>query len=441
MKVAIVGSGYVGLVTGTCFAEVGIEVMCVDIDIQKIENLKNGIIPIYEPGLEDMVHRNMKKGRLQFTTNISEAIEDCEVLFTAVGTPPGKDGCADLQYVLSVARECGKHMKDYLLLVTKSTVPVGTAQKVRQALQEELDKREVDVSFDVASNPEFLKEGAAIDDFLKPDRIVVGLDSPRAEELMKSLYKPFTLNGHPIIFMDILSAEMTKYAANSMLATKISFMNDIANLCEIVGADINMVRKGIGSDSRIGNKFIYPGIGYGGSCFPKDVKALIQTAEEFNYELRVLKAVEAVNIDQKTILFNKILKYFGGNIKGKTIAIWGLSFKPQTDDMREAPSLVIIQKLLDAGASVKAYDPVAMQEAKHTLQDSITYSEDQYDALIDADCLVLVTEWPEFKFPNFNIIRKLLNKPVLFDGRNIYDVAEMKRKGFDYFCIGIDTTK
>jgi len=440
MKVAIIGSGYVGLVTGTCFAEVGIEVICVDVDAKKIENLKNGIIPIYETGLEDMVHRNMKKGRLQFTTDISEALEDCEVLFTAVGTPPGKDGSADLQYVLSVARDCGKNMKDYLLIVTKSTVPVGTAQKVRQALQEELDKRGVNIPFDVASNPEFLKEGAAIEDFLKPDRIVVGLDSPRAEELMKSLYKPFTLNGHPIIFMDITSAEMTKYAANSMLATKISFMNDIANLCEIVGADINMVRKGIGSDSRIGNKFIYPGIGYGGSCFPKDVKALIHTAEDFNYELRVLKAVEAVNHDQKSVLYHKIIKYFNGDIKGKTIAIWGLSFKPQTDDMREAPSLVIIQKLIEAGAKVKAYDPVAMKEAKHTLGDTIIYAQDQYEALIDADCLVLVTEWPEFRVPNFNIMRKLLNKPVIFDGRNIYEIAEMKNKGFDYFCIGIDTT-
>jgi len=441
MKVAIIGSGYVGLVTGTCFAEVGIEVMCVDVDAKKIENLKNGIIPIYEPGLEDMVHRNMKKGRLQFTTDISEALEDCEVLFTAVGTPPGKDGSADLQYVLNVARDCGKNMKDYLLIVTKSTVPVGTALKVRHALQEELDKRGVNIPFDVASNPEFLKEGAAIDDFLKPDRIVVGLDSPHAEELMKSLYKPFTLNGHPIIFMDITSAEMTKYAANSMLATKISFMNDIANLCEIVGADINMVRKGIGSDSRIGNKFIYPGIGYGGSCFPKDVKALIHTARDFKYELRVLKAVEAVNLDQKSVLYHKILKYFKGDIKDKTIAIWGLSFKPQTDDMREAPSLVIIQKLLEAGAKVKAYDPVAMKEAKHTLGDTIIYAEDQYEALIDADCLVLVTEWPEFRVPNFNIMRKLLNKPVIFDGRNIYEIAEMKHKGFDYFCIGIDTTK
>ena len=340
-----------------------------------------------------------------------------------------------------MSKDLGPLLKEYVVIIDKSTVPVGTAQKVRQALQEELDKRGVNIPFDVASNPEFLKEGAAIDDFLKPDRIVVGLDSPRAEELMKSLYKPFTLNGHPIIFMDITSAEMTKYAANSMLATKISFMNDIANLCEIVGADINMVRKGIGSDSRIGNKFIYPGIGYGGSCFPKDVKALIHTAEDFDYELRVLKAVEAVNQDQKSVLYNKIMKYFKGDINGKTVAIWGLSFKPQTDDMREAPSLVIIKKLLEAGVKVKAYDPVAMKEAEHTLGDTITYAEDQYEALIDADCLLLVTEWPEFKVPNFNIVRKLLNAPVIFDGRNIYEIDEMKRKGFEYFCIGIDTTK
>jgi UDPglucose 6-dehydrogenase len=441
MKVAIVGSGYVGLVTGTCFAEVGIDVVCVDIDQKKIENLKNGIIPIYEPGLEEMVHRNMKKGRLNFTTSIAEALEDCEVLFSAVGTPPDEDGSADLQYVISVARDCGRNMKDYLLVVTKSTVPVGTAKKVKQAIQEELDKRGEQIEFDVASNPEFLKEGAAIDDFLKPDRIVVGLDSQRAEELMKSLYKPFTLNGHPVIFMDIVSAEMTKYAANSMLATKISFMNDIANLCEIVGADINMVRKGIGSDSRIGNKFIYPGIGYGGSCFPKDVKALIHTATDYGYNLRVLQAVEDVNYDQKAVMYDKVMKYFNGNIKGKTIAMWGLSFKPQTDDMREAPSLVLIEKFKEAGAHVKAYDPVAMHEAKRILGDSIEFISDQYETLIDAECVVLVTEWPEFKFPNFNIIKKLLKQPLVFDGRNIYDVAEMKRKGFTYFCIGIDTTK
>lgn len=441
MKVAIVGSGYVGLVTGTCFSEVGIEVTCVDIDQKKIENLKQGIIPIYEPGLEEMVHRNMKKERLHFTTSLAEALEDCEVIFSAVGTPPDEDGSADLQYVLSVARECGRLMKDYLLIVTKSTVPVGTADKVRKVVAEELKKRGVSIEFDVASNPEFLKEGAAIDDFLKPDRIVVGCDSQRAEDLMKALYKPFTLNGHPVIFMDITSAEMTKYAANSMLATKISFMNDIANLCEIVGADINMVRRGIGSDSRIGNKFIYPGVGYGGSCFPKDVKALIHTAEEYKYPLRVLKAVEAVNDDQKLVLYNKLEQHYKGDLKGKTVAIWGLSFKPQTDDMREAPSLVIIRKLLDAGVKVKAYDPVAMHEAKRHLGDTIYYAPDQYDALIDADCLLLVTEWPEFKFPNFNIVNKLLKAPVIFDGRNIYEILEMKRKGYTYYCIGINTSR
>jgi len=441
MKIAIVGSGYVGLVSGTCFSDVGIDVVCVDIDEKKIENLQNGIVPIYEPGLDEMLLRNMKKGRLNFTTSMAEALEDCEILFIAVGTPPDEDGSADLKYVLAVAHECGKNMQDYLVIATKSTVPMGTAVKVKAAIQDELDKRGVNIPFDVASNPEFLKEGAAIDDFLKPDRIVVGLDSPRAEDLMKSLYKPFTLNGHPIIFMDITSAEMTKYAANSILATKISFMNDIANLCELVGADINMVRRGIGSDSRIGNKFIYPGIGYGGSCFPKDVKALIHTAQNYNYDLRVLKAVEAVNKDQKSVLFHKIEQYFKGDLTGKTVAIWGLSFKPQTDDMREAPSLVIIEKLLLAGVRVKVYDPIAMNETKRILGESITYVDDQYEALIDADCLVLVTEWPEFKFPNFKIVKKLLSTPVVFDGRNIYDKNEMSRNGFDYFCIGVDTSK
>lgn len=430
-----------GLVSGTCFSDVGIDVVCVDIDEKKIENLQNGIVPIYEPGLDEMLLRNMKKGRLNFTTSMAEALEDCEILFIAVGTPPDEDGSADLKYVLAVAHECGKNMQDYLVIATKSTVPMGTAVKVKAAIQEELDKRGVNIPFDVASNPEFLKEGAAIDDFLKPDRIVVGLDSPRAEDMMKSLYKPFTLNGHPIIFMDITSAEMTKYAANSILATKISFMNDIANLCELVGADINMVRRGIGADSRIGNKFIYPGIGYGGSCFPKDVKALIHTAQNYNYDLRVLKAVEAVNKDQKSVLFHKIEQYFKGDLTGKTVAIWGLSFKPQTDDMREAPSLVIIEKLLLAGVRVKVYDPIAMNETKRILGESITYVDDQYEALIDADCLVLVTEWPEFKFPNFKIVKKLLSTPVVFDGRNIYDKNEMSRNGFDYFCIGVDTSK
>ena len=441
MKIVIVGSGYVGLVTGACFSEVGIDVVCVDIDRKKIDNLNKGIIPIYEPGLEEMLTRNMKKGRLTFTTDISEAIKGSEVVFISVGTPPDEDGSADLKYVLAVARDCGRNMDDYLLVVTKSTVPVGTSKKVKAAIQDELNKRNSDIEFDVASNPEFLKEGAAIDDFLKPDRIVVGLDSEKAEDLMKSLYKPFILNGHPLIFMDIVSAEMTKYAANSMLAAKISFINDIANLCEIVGADINEVRKGIGSDSRIGNKFIYPGIGYGGSCFPKDVQALIKTGGEYNYDLRVLKAVEAVNQDQKLVIFNKIKNYFKGDLKGKTIALWGLSFKPQTDDMREAPSLLIVKKLLEAGAKVNAYDPVAMEEAKqHHFGDTISYFEDQHEALIDADCLAILTEWPEFKFPNFKIVSKLLNFPAVFDGRNIYDKDEMKKNGFDYFCIGINTT-
>lgn len=441
MKVVIVGSGYVGLVTGACFSEVGIDVICVDIDQKKIENLNKGIIPIYEPGLENMITRNMKKGRLTFTTNIEEALVDAEVLFISVGTPPDEDGSADLKYVVAVARDCGKYMKDYMLIVTKSTVPVGTSKKVKQAVQEELDKRNSKIEFDVASNPEFLKEGAAINDFLKPDRIVVGLDSTRAEDLMKTLYKPFTLNGHPVIFMDIVSAEMTKYAANSMLATKISFINDIANLCEIVGADINKVRKGIGSDSRIGPKFIYPGIGYGGSCFPKDVQALIKTASENNYELKVLQAVEAVNKYQKLVLFNKIMNYFKGDLKGKTIGVWGLSFKPQTDDMREAPSLYIINSLLDAGAVVKAYDPVANNEAKHHFGDTISYYEDQYEVLIDVDCLAVLTEWPEFKIPSFKIMKKLLTNPVVFDGRNIYDRDEMKNEGFEYFCIGVNTTE
>ncbi len=439
MKISIVGTGYVGLVTGTCFSEVGIDVTCVDIDEKKIENLKKGIIPIYEPGLEEMVHRNVEKGRLHFSTNLASTLDGTEVVFSAVGTPPDEDGSADLKYVLDVAREVGKNMNDYILVVTKSTVPVGTAAKVRQAIEEELEKRGAKIEFDVASNPEFLKEGAAVDDFLKPDRIVVGVESKKAENIMKRLYKPFTLNGHPVIFMDVPSAEMTKYAANSMLATKISFMNDIANLCEIIGADVNLVRKGIGSDSRIGKKFIYPGIGYGGSCFPKDVKALIKTADQSGYSLRVLKAVEEVNDDQKSVLFNKLNKYFDGKLEGKTVALWGLSFKPQTDDMREAPALVLIEKLLAAGAKVKAYDPVAMDEAKRRLGDVIEFAKDQYEALIDADAMFLVTEWPEFRFPNFNVVKKLLRNPAIFDGRNVYDLAEMKDLGFDYACIGIDT--
>ncbi|WP_276499116.1 UDP-glucose dehydrogenase family protein [Pontibacter litorisediminis] len=438
MRIAVVGTGYVGLVTGTCFAEVGIEVTCVDIDEKKIANLRQGILPIYEPGLEEMVERNAQKGRLSFSTDLAEVVEGCgcEAVFIAVGTPPGEDGSADLQYVLAVARQIGRSLQGYTVVVTKSTVPVGTARKVRQAIEEELEARGADIAFDVASNPEFLKEGAAIEDFLKPDRIVVGVSSERAEQVMRKLYKPFLMNGHPLIFMDIPSAEMTKYAANAMLATKISFMNDVANLCELMGADVNMVRRGIGSDARIGNKFIYPGIGYGGSCFPKDVKALIRTASENGYEMRVLKAVEEVNERQKSVLFDKIHSHFQGELAGRTFAVWGLSFKPKTDDMREAPSLVLIEKLLGAGARVKAYDPVAMKEARHALGDSIEYGKDEYEALIDADALLLVTEWPEFRSPNFNVVGKLLREKTVFDGRNIYEAAEMREKGFTYYGIG-----
>jgi UDPglucose 6-dehydrogenase len=441
MKVLIVGSGYVGLVTGTCFAEVGIEVICVDIDKNKIEKLKQGISPIYEPGLEVMLHRNIEKGRLHFSDNLAESLADADVVFSAVGTPPDEDGSADLKYVLDVARTVGQHINKHVLVVTKSTVPVGTAKKVRATIQKELDKRGAKIDFDVASNPEFLKEGDAINDFMKPDRIVVGVESEVAEDIMSRLYKPFTLNGHPVIFMDVPSAEMTKYAANSMLATKISFMNDIANLCEIIGADVNMVRKGIGSDSRIGSKFIYPGIGYGGSCFPKDVKALIKTSHQNGYKLRVLQAVEDVNDDQKLVLFHKLQKYYNNDLKGKTIALWGLSFKPNTDDMREAPALVLIKALIGAGAKVQVYDPVAMEECHRRIGDVVTYAKDANEAILDADALLLVTEWSEFKIPNFGVIKKLLKTPVIFDGRNIYDQEEVKENGFDYFCIGIDTQR
>ncbi|WP_310391109.1 UDP-glucose/GDP-mannose dehydrogenase family protein [Hymenobacter sp.] len=439
MKVAVVGTGYVGLVTGTCFAEVGIDVTCVDIDQKKIDNLHQGILPIYEPGLEEMVGRNAEKGRLHFSTNLADAIKDCDVAFIAVGTPPGEDGSADLKYVLAVARGIGEHMSSYGVIVTKSTVPVGTAAKVRAEIEQALARRGADIEFDVASNPEFLKEGAAIDDFLKPDRIVVGVASARAEDVMSRLYKPFLLNGHPIIFMDIPSAEMTKYAANSMLATKISFMNDVANLCEIMGADVNMVRRGIGSDARIGTKFIYPGIGYGGSCFPKDVKALIKTAQENGYDMQVLRAVEGVNEQQKSVLFDKVNRHFGGELRGLKMAVWGLSFKPKTDDMREAPSLVIIEKLLAAGCTVTAYDPVAMPEARHSLGESVTYAKDEFAALIDADALLVVTEWPEFRAPNFDVVARLMKQKVIFDGRNIYEAAELKELGFAYHCIGVKT--
>ncbi|MBN1649747.1 MAG: UDP-glucose/GDP-mannose dehydrogenase family protein [Bacteroidales bacterium] len=441
MKITIVGTGYVGLVTGACFSEVGINVTCVDNDVKKIENLKKGILPIWEPGLEKMVARNVENGRLHFSTSLADSLEGTEVVFGAVGTPPDEDGSADLKYVLQVAREVGQNINDYVLMVTKSTVPVGTAEKVRKALQEELDKRGVMINFDVASNPEFLKEGDAVNDFLKPDRIVVGCDSERAKTTIQRLYKPFTMNGHPVIIMDIVSAEMTKYAANSMLATKISFMNDIANLCEIVGADVNAVRKGIGSDSRIGTKFIYPGTGYGGSCFPKDVKALIKTADEFSYNMRVLKAVEEVNENQKSILVDKLNKHFNYDLKGKHFAMWGLSFKPQTDDMREAPSLVIIRKLYEAGATVTAYDPVAMKEAKHILGDKINYAANKYEAVLDADGLIVVTEWPEFKFLDTYHVSQLMKNNLIVDGRNIYDAKELKDQNFTYYCIGIDTTK
>ena len=437
MKIVVVGTGYVGLVTGTCFAEVGIDVICVDIDHKKIENLDNGIIPIFEPGLETLVNKNVSKGRLQFSTSLAQSIKGADVAFIAVGTPPGEDGSADLKYVIGVAKEIGQHMNSYGVIVTKSTVPVGTGQQVQAAIQQELVKRQLNIAFDVASNPEFLKEGAAIDDFLKPDRIVVGVSSAKAEEMMRKLYKPFLLNGHPIIFMDVPSAEMTKYAANSMLATKISFMNDIANLCEIVGADVNMVRKGIGSDVRIGNKFIYPGIGYGGSCFPKDVKALIKTAASNGYQMQILEAVEAVNEKQKSVLFEKMMNRFKGDIAGKTFAIWGLSFKPNTDDMREAPSLVIIDKILKAGAKVKAYDPISMPETKHIIGDKIEYSRNEYEALENTDALLILTEWADFRSPNFDKIKKALINPIVFDGRNIYNTKELNEFGFEHYGIGI----
>ncbi|HOZ87942.1 MAG TPA: UDP-glucose/GDP-mannose dehydrogenase family protein [Bacteroidia bacterium] len=439
MKITVIGTGYVGLVTGTCFAEVGMDVTCVDIDAKKIENLQNGILPIYEPGLEEMVLRNSQKNRLHFSTSLENSIKESEVAFIAVGTPPDEDGSADLKYVLAVAAGIGQHMQKPLVVVTKSTVPVTTAEKVHHAVKTELDKRKSTIDFYIASNPEFLKEGAAIDDFMKPDRIVVGTNRPEAEEIMRKLYKPFLMNGHPIIFMDIPSAEMTKYAANAMLATKISFMNDVANLCEIMGANVNMVRKGIGSDARIGPKFIYPGVGYGGSCFPKDVKALIKTAKEHKYDMRILNAVEEVNDRQKEVLFNKIKTHFNNDLKGKTFAFWGLSFKPKTDDMREAPSLVIIEKLLKAGADVIAYDPVAMHEAKRVLGDTIAYSNDMYNTLNGADALLIVTEWPEFRSPDFDEMGKRLKSKLIFDGRNIFEHKDMKNIGFEYYCIGIKT--
>lgn len=436
MNIAIVGTGYVGLVTGTCFAETGVNVTCVDVNAEKIENLQKGIIPIYEPGLEDMVQRNVNAGRLHFTTALENCLDNVDIVFSAVGTPPDEDGSADLSYVLAVAKTIGANMKKYTLVVTKSTVPVGTAHKVKDTIQAELDKRGVSIEFDVASNPEFLKEGNAIDDFMSPDRVVVGVESERAKKLMTKLYKPFMMLNSRVIFMDIPSAEMTKYAANSMLATRISFMNDIANLCELVGADVNMVRDGIGSDSRIGRKFLYPGCGYGGSCFPKDVKALIKTAEQNGYPMRVLKAVEEVNETQKSLLFEKLEKIFNGDLEGKTIALWGLAFKPGTDDMREAPALVLTEKLRKAGCVVRAYDPAAMGESKRRIGDTIFYACDMYDALLDADALMLVTEWKEFRLPAWGVVKKTMKQPVILDGRNIYDAKELQDLGFVYRCIG-----
>ncbi|MBQ2543070.1 MAG: UDP-glucose/GDP-mannose dehydrogenase family protein [Bacteroidales bacterium] len=435
MKIAVIGTGYVGLVSGTCFSELGVRVSCLDIDQKKIDNLNKGILPIWEPGLKDMVDDNMHKGLLSFTSDYAEALKDAEAAFICVGTPPDEDGSADLQYVLAVAREIGRNISDYIVVVTKSTVPIGTSEKVRKAVADEIAERKVDIKFDVASNPEFLKEGSAVADFMKPDRVVVGVDSEEAKELMTRLYRPMLLNNFRVIFTDIPSAEMIKYAANSMLATRISFMNDLANLCELVGADINMVRKGIGSDTRIGSKFLYPGCGYGGSCFPKDVKALIKSASDYDYSLEILKSVENVNNRQKEILFNKVYKYFDGNLKGKKIAMWGLAFKPNTDDMREAPSIILAEKFTSMGAKIFAYDPVAMDEAKRRLGDKITFCKSPYEATENADALLLVTEWSEFRVLDYKLLEKMKQK-LIFDGRNIYDPAEVRKYGFQYFGIG-----
>ncbi|MDD4440086.1 MAG: UDP-glucose/GDP-mannose dehydrogenase family protein [Tissierellia bacterium] len=436
MKIAIVGTGYVGLVTGACFSEVGIDVVCIDINEEKIKNLRNGVIPIFETGLEDIVRRNVDAGRLTFETDLIKVLHDVDIVFIAVGTPPDEDGSADLSYVLNVAKNIGQNLEKYILVVTKSTVPVGTAEKVRNAINEELNKRGKDIIFDVASNPEFLKEGNAVEDFLKPDRVVVGLDSTKAKSLMEKLYKPFMMNNNRMIFTDIPSAEMIKYASNAMLATRISFMNDIANLCELVGADVNMVRKGVGSDTRIGSKFLYPGTGYGGSCFPKDVKALIKTASEYGYDMEVLNAVESVNDKQKNILFKKLFKHYNGNLRGKTIAVLGLSFKPDTDDMREAPSLVIINSLLKEGCKVKVYDPIAMNECKRILGNKVEYCNTSYDAVVDSDALLLVTEWKELRVLSWRKLKKIMRNPLVLDGRNIYDRKELEEIGFKYYNIG-----
>lgn len=436
MKIAVIGTGYVGLVTGTCFAETGVNVVCVDNDLEKIKLLKSGKLPIFEPGLKPMLLTNVDKGRLSFTHEIKEGIEGAEVIFIAVGTPPGEDGSADLKHVLPVASDIGKYLKHYVIVATKSTVPVGTAEKVRSTIQSELDLRKSDISFDLASNPEFLKEGSAVEDFMKPQRIVVGVDKEKAGEIMKRLYMPFLLNNRPVIFMDIPSAELTKYAANAMLATRISFINEIANLCELLGADINNVRKGIGSDSRIGNRFLYPGSGYGGSCFPKDVKAILKTASDFGYDLKVISAVQKANEYQKKIVFTKIDSYFKPDLKGKVIAIWGLSFKPKTDDIRESSAINLIERLLEKGVSLRAYDPAALDETRKQFGDRIYYASDPYDAVKGADALALMTEWPEFHLPDFSKMSEIMKGKVIFDGRNIYEPAEMKTNGFVYFGIG-----
>ena len=436
MKITVVGTGYVGLVTGTCFAESGVNVVCVDNDKEKIRQLRDGSVPIYEPGLESMIRLNVEKDRLSFETDINSGADSSEVIFIAVGTPPGEDGNADLKHVLSVAKEIGDVISNYIVVVTKSTVPVGTSEKIRKVIQEQLNKRRVKVTFDMASNPEFLKEGAAVEDFLKPERIVIGVDNEKTAEIMKRLYMPFVLNNHPILFMDIPSAEITKYAANAMLATRISFINEIANLCDILGADINHVRKGIGSDSRIGSKFIYPGTGYGGSCFPKDVKALIKTAHDHGYELNVVRAVEKANDYQKDVIFNKMMKFFKNNLKNKTIGIWGLSFKPKTDDIRESSSIYLIKKLLKEGTRIKAYDPAAINETEKLFGNKILFSIEPYEALSEVDAMALMTEWSEFHLPDFSKMANLMKGKVIFDGRNIYDPAEIKKMGFKYFGIG-----
>ncbi len=436
MNIAIVGTGYVGLVSGTCFAEMGIDVTCVDVNEEKVKRLSNGETVIYEPGLDEMVERNHKAGRLHFTTKLTDCLDNVSVVFSAVGTPPDEDGSADLSYVLEVAKEIGQNMNHYLVVVTKSTVPVGTAKKVKQVISAELEKRGKNIEFDVASNPEFLKEGCAVTDFMKPDRVVIGVDSARAKDILSSLYRPFMLSKDRFIITDIPSAEMIKYAANSMLATRISFMNDIANLCEIVGADVSAVRRGMGADSRIGSRFLYPGCGYGGSCFPKDVKALVHTAKNAGYDMQVLNAVESVNKKQKEVVFAKLQAYYGNDLRGKRVAIWGLAFKPETDDMREATSLVTIDLLRNAGCEVVVYDPIAMDECRRRMGDAVVYADDMYSALHDADALLLLTEWKQFRIPDWQRVKQELSHGVIVDGRNIYEVADMKRWELDYISIG-----